>query len=83
MASVHGAQMTSSPFRSSSAVVRMPANTSLSAFSTVHPLLRSSSIKLAAEGSTTTFRIFLPPASFSSSSAYSPSVFCRFSARES
>ena len=75
--------MTIFPARSSSAVVRMPESTSFLARTTGHPCLRSSSRKLAAEGSTTTPWMFRPPASAAKSWAYSPSVFCRRSLRES
>ena len=83
MASLHSSQMTSFPALSSSAVVRMPASTSLSAFSTRQPRRRSTSMKLAADGSATIFQMGRPPASCSRASAYSPSVFWARSALES
>lgn len=75
--------MTSRPVRSSSAVVRMPESTSFSARRTCQPRRRRHSRKLAAEGSATTSLMGRPSASASSASAYSLSVFCRPSRRES
>ena len=61
----------------------MPESTSFSAFFTFQPRRRSSSRKLAADGSTTTAAMDLPPARSARASAYSPSVIWRISRRES
>ena len=83
MASAQGRQMTSLPAFSSRAVVRMPESTSLTARRTRQPRRRRVSRKLAAEGSSSTARMSRPPASSARASAYSSSVFCRLSDRES
>ncbi len=57
------------------AVTRMPHSTSLSAFCTRKPVRRKASIKLAADGSTTTTSGLRPSSRRHNSSTYSASVF--------
>ena len=83
MAASHPWQMTILPERRAWAVRRTPSSTRLSAASTRQPAWRRAAMKLAADGSTTTWAISRPPASRPRSATYSLSVFCRPSARAS
>ena len=61
--------MTIRPDFKQSLVSRIPDITSFTAFTTRQPLRRSTSMKLAAEGSTITAAIFRSPAKFPSADA--------------